>query len=69
MVAATCCTGVLHGFGWELCIDGQLSVFYMAQLAWSLWVWPFVATNGAKEVSIDWKTYDKIIYVHRQDWT
>ena len=50
MVAATCCTGVLHGSGWEFRIDGQLSVFSMTQLAWSLWVWPFVR---AKEVSIE----------------
>ena len=69
MVAATCCTGVLHGFGWELCIDRQLSVFSSAQLAWSLWGWLSVGTNGAKGASLDWKTCDKIIYVYRQDWT
>lgn len=53
MVAATCCTGVLHGFGWELCIDRQLSVFSSAQLAWSLWGWLSVGTNGAKGASLD----------------
>ena len=69
MVAATCRTGVLHGFGWEFYVGRQLSMFSLARLAWSSWVWPFVATNGAKEPSIDWKTCYKIIYVHRQDWT
>ena len=33
MVAATCCTGVLHGLGREFRIDRQLSVFSLAQLA------------------------------------
>ena len=38
MVVATRCTSVLHGFGWELRIDEDMSFYFSAQLAWSLGV-------------------------------
>ena len=38
MVVATRCTSVLHGFGWKLRIDEDMSFCFSAQLAWSLGV-------------------------------
>ena len=53
MVVATRCTGVLHGFGWEFCIDEVVLLFSINSVEFRGFL--SVNVNCIKDISLEWK--------------